>query len=128
MGILQKGLNQALTGATFLLQQTSAWKEMSNERENLKNMIKSSEEAQNLSSYSTKQVKNIAGRKSKKTLDKFDSEEFQKYVQKLKSSLEQYREQEEQLRAFKGELKREDVAELKKMGISDEAIKNARYK
>lgn len=182
MGILQRGINQALTGATFLLQQTPMWQEMAKERESLKNVMKSAEESQNLSNYATRQVGNISRRKSTKTLKGFNPEKvesaiseaknieseaskmksnvieklgadpklaekyqkavgkgkavsiesnynpkFQRYIQKLQSSLEQYKEQEENMRLYKDELKKEDEERLKKMGISEESIKRARY-
>lgn len=182
MGILQRGINQALTGATFLLQQTPMWQEKAKERESLKNVMKSAEQAQNLSKYATKQVGNISRRKSTKTLEGFNPEKvesaiteaqkveseasklksnvieklgadpklaenykkavgkgktpniesiynprFQKHLKELQRALDQYREQEENMRLYKGELKKEDVEQLKKMGISEEAIKRARY-
>ena len=182
MGILQQGLNRALTGATFLLQQTPMWKELTKERESLKNVIKSSEKAKNLSNYATKQAGNISRRKSTKTLEGFNPEKvesaiseakkieseaskiksnviekigsdpklaekykkavekgkavniesiynqkFKKYIKKLQSSLDQYRDQEENMRLYKEALKKEHVEELKKMGIGEESIKKARY-
>lgn len=158
------------------------WQEKAKERESLKNVMKSAEQAQNLSQYATKQVGNISRRKSTKTLEGFNPEKvesaileakkidseaskiksnvikkigsdpklagkykkavekgkalniesiynpkFQKYIQKLQSSLDQYRDQEENMRLYKDALKKEDVEELKKMGIGEETIKKARY-
>ena len=57
MGILQQGLNQALTGATFLLQQTPGWQEMTKTKQakesfnqSRKDFNKSREEATNIAS------------------------------------------------------------------------------
>lgn len=175
MEILQRGINQALTGATFLLQQTPMWNEMAKKRETLKNVMKSAEQAQNLSNYATEKLvkvsvekfdpgkvestieeaKKLESKASTKKLgvienvasdpqlaDKYKgavekgktvniassyNPRFQKHLQELQRSLAQYREQEENMRLYKGELKKEDVKKLKKMGISEEAIKKARY-
>ena len=65
MGVLQSGLNQALTGATFLLQQTPGWKEEVQKNAEFRNAIKESNAAYNLMKSGKESMQRLARRNIK---------------------------------------------------------------
>lgn len=123
MGTLQKAFNQAITGATFLLQQTPIYKEIAEERQEKESKRKEFKKLLEEPPKTNLDFQFVTNPTPQKTNLDFKLVSM-KEAQKLQ---EQFRREQEERREFQKLLTSKDVGELKKLGIPKNIIEKARY-